>query len=60
VKTHLQAVEKVKNEFNNVLGLSPDVICTINSQVVFVSITVAAEKTSGYAPTELNGNRYWN
>jgi PAS domain S-box-containing protein len=52
---NLWAVEKVKNELNKILDLSLDVICTINSQAVFVSVSAAAEKIWGYAPAELEG-----
>ena len=47
--------KSVNNGLDKILELSPDIICTVNNEAVFVSVNRAAEKIWGFTPAELMG-----
>lgn len=44
-----------EEQLQKILNLSKDVICTLNQQAYFVSVSAASEEVWGYAPQELIG-----
>ncbi|MES3018676.1 MAG: PAS domain S-box protein [Bacteroidota bacterium] len=54
----LNELEKARNQTHKIMESSLDVICTIDVDGCFVSISAAAQKIWGYSPEELRGRRY--
>lgn len=52
---HLQ---KALSELNKILDSSLDVICTINGDGEFVTVSAASQTVWGYSPEELNGIKF--
>lgn len=54
----LMALQKARNETHKIMESSLDVICTIDADGCFASVSAAAIKIWGYHPEELVGRRY--
>lgn len=54
----LIALQKARNEIHKIMDSSLDVICTIDANGCFASVSAAAVKIWGYTPEELVGRRY--
>ena len=50
--------QKTLETLNNIMALSVDIICTINENGEFVSLSSAAQEIWGYMPEELIGKPY--
>lgn len=51
-------LQQSKDELQNILDSSLDMICTLNKEGLFVNVSAAAEKILGYTPNELEGKSY--
>ena len=49
---------KALNDRNTILNSSLDIICSINKDGMFVSVSAASERIWGYSPQELIGKNY--
>ncbi|MEO8174645.1 MAG: PAS domain S-box protein, partial [Sediminibacterium sp.] len=47
-------------DLNKILDSSLDVVCTINGNGEFVTVSVASQQVWGYTPEELIGNKFMN
>lgn len=51
-------LQKTLKDLNNLLDSSLDIICTIDKEGKFVSVSAASKRIWGYNPTELIGKNY--
>lgn len=52
------ALQQALNDLNNILDSSLDIICSIDKEGKFVSVSAASERIWGYSPNELIGTNY--
>lgn len=51
----LHTLETTKTKLENIVAASPDVICSIDGNAIFLDVSAASEKVLGYKPEEMNG-----
>lgn len=51
----LHTLESTKTKLENIVAASPDVICSIDGNAIFLDVSAASEKVLGYKPEEMNG-----
>lgn len=52
---NLHTLETTKTRLENILAASPDVICSLDGNAIFLDVSAASEKVLGYKPEEMIG-----
>jgi PAS domain S-box-containing protein len=52
---NLQTLETTKTRLENILTASPDIICSLDGNAIFLDVSAASEKVLGYKPEEMIG-----
>jgi PAS domain S-box-containing protein len=52
---NLNTLESTKTKLENILAASPDIICSLDGNAVFLDVSAASEKILGYKPEEMIG-----
>ncbi|MFC4231445.1 PAS domain S-box protein [Parasediminibacterium paludis] len=52
---NLHTLESTKTRLENILAASPDIICSLDGNAVFIDVNAASEKILGYKPEEMIG-----
>ncbi|HEY0059885.1 MAG TPA: PAS domain S-box protein, partial [Flavisolibacter sp.] len=53
-----RALQQTLHELHKIMDSSPDIICTVDNEGRFISVSAAATHILGYAPGELVGEKY--
>lgn len=52
---NINALETTKTRLENILAASPDIICSLDGNAIFLDVNAASEKILGYKPEEMIG-----